>query len=543
MNEFDAIIDRIQHSDDPRERELLYLGRALYGGGPVCLSRKLLGNHGVLRGGPGRGKTSGLERFVTQLVAAESPDRLDWLDENGWGWEPSSLLVLDMKGEMSLFNTARAAAAKAAIPFRHFTLLPGLTSHVFNFFEQSHIDELSKSHLTQELLQALGAEYGQDYGRSFFSSINEVVLLNTLRKAQGVNSFRKLDRYLSDPNWYASIKGASTRDLEDARHLTSLARRLSSVHSLNVTQEDVADEPGVWANRIDLPSLMQRRQVAYFYLTPLRAETEAAAVARLAIFALITAAVMRKPEDTHRVVVIADEIQVMITRNIARVLEHARSKGVPFVFAHQYRGQLSDGPTLDLDRTLEHCTVWSLDFEASAPEDMERIEKLSLHGRYARPDWTQSTLNVADFNRDGELSIDRAVVRDGLPHVAVKEYEAPIYDHNTILELSADPRVAWFRSKLRDGHTQYIGATPILWDFHVSREEHDVLASRPWPAKNYETIVVEKEPFQPKKPAPGNRDGEMPEKQAEVGTTSAILGRAEKLLRAGASGKEAATGA
>ena len=119
-----------------------------------------------------------------------------------------------MKGEPSLFNTARVEAERAGIPFRYFTFLADRASHVFNFFEQSHIESMSKSHLAQELLQGLGAEYGQDYGASFFSSINEVVLLNTLRHALGVDSFRKLDRYLSDPNFYAHIPGATPKDLK-----------------------------------------------------------------------------------------------------------------------------------------------------------------------------------------------------------------------------------------------------------------------------------------------------------------------------------------
>ena len=73
--------------------------------------------------------------------------------------------------------------------------------------------------------------------------------------------------------------------------------------------------------------------------------------------------------------------------------------------------------------------------------------------------------------------------------------ELPIYDHNTILELSAEPKIAWFFAKMRDGYTQYIGMTPIVWDFHISAEEHAALASEPWPGPSEDTIVVDKEPF------------------------------------------------
>lgn len=532
MNDFDAITHRLRYSPDRLEREHTFLGLSLFGGGPVLLSRRLVGYHGLARGGPGRGKTAFIERLLEQSIRAESPERLAWLEANRMAWEPSSILVVDLKGEPALFHTARLAARRASIPFRYFSFLPDRTSHAFNFFAQSHIDEMSKGHLTQELLQALGAEYGQAYGASFFSSINEVVLLNTLRHACGIDSFRKLDRFLADPNFYSHIPGSVARDLQDARHLTSLARRLSHVHALNVTQADVKDRPEVWKNRIDLPSLMRERQVVYFYLQPLRAETEAATVARLAIFSLITAAAARTARDTHRVLVIVDEFQTMASRGIARVLEHARSMRVPFVLAHQYRTQLKDGLGVDLTETVENCTAWSLDFEASSELDMRRVELLSLRGAYAQPGWSRVAPDVRDFRADDELSLDRAALRDGLETVSVGEAQAPIYDHNTVLELSADPRVAWFRPKLRDGYTQYIGMTPIVWGFHVSDEEHSRLASLPWPAKSADTIVVEKDPF-PVKPIPGGPAEPAPPKsqaRVEADTTQAIDERIRRLM-------------
>jgi hypothetical protein len=501
MFDFDSVIDRIQFSSDPKEREHIYLGQALFGDGPVLLSPKLYGYHAIIRGGPGRGKTSFLERLAIQLIEAESRERTAWLDAGGLEHEPTSLLILDLKGEMALFNTTRFAAERAGIPFRCFTTHHGQSSNVFNFFAQSHLDKLSKGHISQELLQALGAEYGQAYGASFFSSVNEVVLLNTLRQAHGIESFRDLHRFLSDPNFYASISGTIAKDLQDARHLTSLANRLSDVHALNVTKGSVEDRPGVWANRIDMPSLMKSRQVVYFYLSSLQAETEAATVARLAIFALMTAAAHRGPEDTHRVAVIADEFQTLATRNIARVLEHARSMRVPFVLAHQFREQLSDQTGADLARTVDHCTAWSLDFEATTAEDIERIEKLSLHGAYARPAWTRSPGDVSDFDADGVLGLETAARREVIEKINVLEVELPIYDHNTILELSAEPKIAWFFAKMRDGYTQYIGMTPIVWDFHISAEEHAELAREPWPGPSEETIVVDKEPFKGVRPA------------------------------------------
>lgn len=463
----------------------------------MLISRKLYGYHGVVRGGPGRGKAAFLERLVAQLASAESEERVGWLAACGAEHEPSSLVILDLKGEMALFNTARLEAARAGIPFRYFTFHPGQASHAFNFFAQSHLDESSKGHIAQALLQALGAEYGQAYGASFFSSINEVVLLNTLRRAFGIDSFQKLHRFplrpeLLRPHPRGAGEGPPRREAPDLAREPALPRARAEHHRGGLHE---AARPLGEPDRHAEPDAEAAGGLFLPLLAP-GGDRGAATVARLAIFALIAAAARRGPEDTHRVAVIADEFQTMATRNIARVLEHARSMRVPFVLAHQFREQPKGGPGADLALTVDHCAARSLDFEASTPEDIQRIEKLSLHGAYARPGWTRSPDDVADFDADGGLGRLTAARREAIDTISVSEVELPIYDHNTILELSADSCVAWFFAKMRDGYTQYVGVTPPVWEFHVSAAEHDEIAREPWPGPSEQTIVVEKDPFQ-----------------------------------------------
>ena len=257
MNDFDAITHRLRYSPDRLEREHTYLGLALFGGGPVLLSRKLVGYHGLYRGGPGRGKTAVIERLIEQTIRAEAPERLAWLEANGIPWEPSSILIVDLKGEPALYHTARLAARRASIPFRYFSFLPDRTSHVFNFFSQSHIDEMSKGHTHPGAPPGVGAEYGQAYGASFFSSINEVVLLNTLRHTYGIDSFRKLDRYLADPNFYSHIPGLGRQGLA-GRPAPDLARKQALPRPCPEHHRGGREGPAaVWKNRIDMPSLMR----------------------------------------------------------------------------------------------------------------------------------------------------------------------------------------------------------------------------------------------------------------------------------------------
>ena len=207
MNDFDVITHRLRYSPDRLEREHIRTWGLPSSAAARCSSPA---GSSATTASPGAGPAAGRPPSSNGCSSSQSgrvPRTARLAGGEPHAREPTSILVVDLKGEPALFHTARLAARRAKIPFRYFSFLPDRTSHVFNFFSQSHIDEMSKGHLTQELLQAVGAEYGQAYRASFFSSINEVVLLNTLRHAYGIDSFRKLDRFLSDPNFYATSRG------------------------------------------------------------------------------------------------------------------------------------------------------------------------------------------------------------------------------------------------------------------------------------------------------------------------------------------------
>ena len=55
---------------------------------------------------------------------------------------------------------------------------------------------MTTNQLTQGILQALSLEYGEDYGRSYFSALNELVL-NTYMKhhRRHIGSFKELHGY------------------------------------------------------------------------------------------------------------------------------------------------------------------------------------------------------------------------------------------------------------------------------------------------------------------------------------------------------------
>ena len=104
-----------------------------------------------------------------------------------------------------------------------------------------------------------------------------------------------------------------------------------------------------------------------------------------------------------------------------------------------------------------------------------------------------------------------AAIRGGLETISVAEVESP---STTTTRSSSSPRTRGrlvLCPKLRDGYTQYVGMTPIVWDFHVSAEEH---AGSPTPlaVESADTIVVNKEPFPVKtiRASPPSPHGQIP---------------------------------
>lgn len=262
---WDNRVDRILHSANPLERRHLYLGRSLAYGYPVYLDRHLLHLHGWVHGGSGSRKTSlSFATLITQLIAGESALRRAWLEgmrhrdpafDTG---ERCSVLVLDLKGDLSLLWNCYLEATAAGLPFRLFTNVIGRTSHVFNPLGPAHLDTLvSANKQCQTLLQAMSAEYGPGYGQSFFSAMNEIVLLNYLLRFGTCGTFRGLHEHLDNPERYPGVSS----DWKSARHLPALAGRLAGVYPLNFSADDLRGRPAERACEIRFPDMLRESQV------------------------------------------------------------------------------------------------------------------------------------------------------------------------------------------------------------------------------------------------------------------------------------------
>jgi hypothetical protein len=492
---WDNRVARILYSRDQREREHFYLGRSLYQDYPVLLHRDLLHRHAHILGDTGSRKTAiGIAPLLTQLIARED----------------SSILIFDLKGDMALFECARREAEEAGVPFKWFTNQTGRSSYVFNPLTQAHMPLLTRNQKVQGILQALSLSYGEDYGRGFYSAMNEIVLSTYLKSYPGVQTFRELHQLLNQKNLY---RGALD-DWKQARHLTNLVDKLAGVQPLNVARGAPlprgADAPDSEAidEQIDMASLLRKRQVIYFYLSSAQEPTTVSPLAKLAMFALLTAASRREKGDDNQVYVFIDEFQRVISENLKLFLEQARSMKLAFILANQTAGQLESSGT-DLTDTVDSCTAFKQSFKATDLKSLERLVKSSGEALYHKVSYKQGLNDGQDETSDQSFGINNIIFPwpYGRVVVNVDELTGPRLEPNTVIELSATPLASFVRFTEGSEYTQFSGYyTPIMTEFHISKEEFQEREKAAWPSLTAQTVLVTGDEDTPPVPGPLGSD-------------------------------------
>lgn len=460
-SEWDTYVDRIIQSNDALEREHYLLGMSLFGDYPVLLHKKILDQHYHMTGDTGAAKTSlGIAPLATQMIAKGE----------------CSVVIIDLKGDMSLFETMRKEAEREKRVFRWFASEPGKTSYVFNPFIQSHLGLLTPEQRTESLLQAMSLDYGVGYGKSFFTAMNEVVLKNMLRK-YSIKSFKELEGYLEDPASYKDL--GPSRDFEQARHLAAIVNRLATMYPLNIVPGRTPGVETAEEHAIDAMDVLHRPQVLYFFLSSPQEPIGAPSVAKLFLWALFSGAA-RKPSRQNRVYVFVDEFQQIISDSVKLVFEQIRDQGVTMIVAHQTGGQLHRQGT-DLSETVESCTAVKQVFRASDLETIKKLEESSGQAVYHNLAWVQS---VDPEINEQELpeTLARSKSEEGL--VQVSESVGPRLDRNTIIQISANPMASFVRFTSGHGYTQFGGfTTPIVSSFIMPQSSYELRKIAAWPEK------------------------------------------------------------
>lgn len=460
--DFEALWTRLRDSDhittDPvtgapvREAEHILLGFEPVQRFPILLHESMLYEHTYIAGRTGSNKTSiGLMLPLIQLIRG-------YRTPSGTRSEKRPIVIIDLKGDEVLLQTAKLEAEARGQKFRFFTLEPGRSSYYFNPFLGFKSATLTVPQLVQSNLEALDLFHGTGYGKGYYSQRSRFLLTQALNNSTGVNSFQDL---------YARLKtlySERPEDFRDAFELLSVIQSLTFYDQLVTSAlQERADET------IRLDRVLEDREVVYFWLPSVRESVAVAQVGKLVLFNLRTAAQERQSagRPKRQAFLFIDEFQRLAGENFQQILQQARSAGIATVLANQSLSDLKT-PDWDLTPTIRTNTRTKMYFSITEPEEIRTFRELS-----------GEELQTYGSNDAEEIRM-RFSTKD-------------------VASLSDHPKRLLLHISSGSGYAQFGGLpVPVETDWPISKEVSEARAAMPWPPGP--TIVGQPQPQKGQKP-------------------------------------------
>lgn len=486
--EWQWYLDRIRRSkhsaSDPlsntvREAEHLFLGIEPKGDLPVLLDETVLKEHCYIVGETGSGKTAlGVIPILTQLIRGHQRDpgnakpnpeddpSFAALEDDDHDSPCPPIVILDLKGDAALFHSIRAEAQgwakrtgrKIDDVFQFFTPEPAKDTFKFNPLSDFLAGERSLSQLTQLLLDSLALSHGEGYGRSYYTRRNRQLLNAALLDAKEKNQLPK-----DIPELYAYVENlARTRSTEfkDAFEL------ISTLHSLSQYQA-IAHDPDLKRYTIHMPTLLQQRQISYFWLPAAIESVSIRELGKMAIFALLSAAIdrQRTGKPYRQAYLVIDEFQRLTGENFKVILEQARSFGIANILANQTQGDLKTADT-DLRPTIRTNTRAKMYFSLSDPEEVQALSQSSGEEISYMRSYSTTYGGSQDSHSETEAqSLKPRLIR------------------NDILRASDHPLEFILQVSRGSGYTQFGGIPiPVRTTFPHHNSQYKAFMEEPWPS-------------------------------------------------------------
>jgi hypothetical protein len=325
---------------------------------PLLLHERILSEHCYIVGPSGAGKSSlGIMPLLIQLMRG-AKTRDETLSD------PYPVVVLDLKGDPALFQTVKLEAERRGQPFQFFTTDKHAPTYRFNPFRGFDRGSRSVAQLCQLILDALNLNHGKGYGRSYYTERSRNVLSRTLKQNKNIQSFDELHAALRD-----TVSKADIRTKGDAFELLSVIEMLTEYRQLITNPEEtISSTDGI----IFMPSVLQDRQVVYFWLPAALESISVGEIAKLVLFNLRVAAQDWKranPGKAREVILVIDELQRVAGENLQGILQDARSFGIHAILANQSLADLKSQTGFDLAPTL--MTNTRVKFFFTSPSERE----------------------------------------------------------------------------------------------------------------------------------------------------------------------------
>jgi hypothetical protein len=438
-----------------RESDHIFIGQENQFGAPVLLHRALLNEHCYIVGDSGSGKTSlGIMPMLIQLI--RSPGTAD------------PIIILDLKGDSALFNTAREEAELRGRDFRFFTLEKGQASHYFNPFLQYEREFRTDIQVCQLLLDSLSLNHGEGYGRGYYSKRNRRLLLDAIEHPSKPQTFRELYDVITEL--------AKGEDIKEAFEL------VATVHALTkYPQLESHHDP---EQTIHFPTALEKGQVVYFWLPAAIESVSAREIAKLALFGILSAAIDRQrlnpsaPRGPYYVFI--DEFQRLAGENFKIILEQARSFGIAAILANQSISDLKT-PDTDLRPTVQTNTRVKFFFSIQDAAEARALSDISGEEVVHRRGWSRSR-DLTSFLQVGPRQMTESVSEATKPRLSISD----------IRRASDHPNQFAFFVSRGSGLSQF-GGLPIVVSggWPMSFESYRRRRDTPWPRRGPKPALKE----------------------------------------------------
>lgn len=442
--DWEGYVRRLQQSDDPVVRNHLFMGVHATEDYPVLVPHKVLSEHVHLLGDSGSGKTAlGLAPLLSQLITADD----------------SAIVVIDLKGDMALFESAKLSAGPGR--FKFFTNEIGKATYAFNPFGQLSSEYISLNQVCEVFLAALGLEHGEGYGRSYYTRVARHLLSKAIHEYPDIASFselrEKIERFTDNE-----------KQRRDAFEMIAVVESLRNFIALNVT------EAGPLLDRaISMPEVISGQEVVYFWLPPAIETASVREIAKLALHTLFTSAYQhnRLHHKQPKVWVFIDEFQHIASLNFKIILQQARSMGLGLVMANQTSSDLKTADA-DLRGTLEATTRLRQYFSLGSRQDREELSKASGETMY---DFYSESVGGSGYG------------------VSSSERLGPRLMQNDLIELGDASQLSILHIKRGEDYAQYGGYPfPVMSFYHISKGEYERRSLASWPSSTEGLLVAER---------------------------------------------------
>ncbi|NOT01217.1 MAG: TraM recognition domain-containing protein [Phycisphaerales bacterium] len=342
---------------------------------PVLLDRDILHEHAYIVGQTGSGKTAlGIIPLLVQLIRGHDVPKLDadrmWTGD----WEPSKhapIVILDLKGDPVLYNTARIEAECAGRTFLAFSADGRKATHCFDPFSNLNAEPRSCIEISELLVQALGLFHGEFYGASYYSRQHRDLLLTLTSEAQRAGK--------QITSWNQLYEFAKQRD--GGRKYRDALELITVIHALTFYDQLALGSPRCRQPAIHMPTVIRERQIVYFWLPSALVNMSVREIAKLALYTLMTASAdyhgqLDPNDEPIQTYVIIDEFQRIAAENLSVVLQQVRMSYIALIMANQDPNDLRL-PNVDLRSTVMTNSRMRQYFTVTDSDIMEQLSTLS----------------------------------------------------------------------------------------------------------------------------------------------------------------------